>query len=101
MVNASGWTELMDGDLIGAAFVAYDVPFMGWTVAILFFVFQFMLFLKTRNITLCWVAGLFFASVYVVGATVVPNFIRFESIQVMSVLLVFELAGILYMLVFK
>lgn len=96
MANATGWSELYDGDLIGAAFTMYDTALLGWTVAILFIVYQFMLYLKTRNPTLCWVTGIFFVSMYAVSVFVKPI-----SLQVMFVILAFELAGILYMLIFK
>lgn len=91
-----GWAYLMDANLVGAAFAMYDAAFAGWVVAILFFVYQFMLILKTQNLTLSWVTGLFFASLYAVSVFVKPI-----SIQVIFVLLAFELAGILYLLIWK
>lgn len=95
-INATGWNELMDANLIGAAFVMYDAAFANWTVAILFFVYQFMLILKTRNLTLSWMTGIFFASMYAVSI-----FVHVISIQIIFLLLVFELAGILYLWMFK
>jgi len=94
--NASGWTELMNGKMISAVFTMYDTSFVNWTVALLFIVYQFMLFLKTRNPTLCWVTGLFFASLYAASV-----FIKKISLQIMFVMLVFELAIILYTLIWK
>lgn len=94
--NATGWTELFEGNLIGAAYNAYDGPLRHFTVAILFFVYQFMLIIKTRNFTLAWVTGLFFASLYAVS-----SFVKTISIQIIFVLLVFELAGILYVWFYK
>jgi len=96
MVNATGWPELMNGNLIVAAFTMYDDAFMGWTVAILFIVYQFMLLLKTRNLTISWVTGIFFASLYAASI-----FVKSMSVQIIFVLLVFELAGILYLLIWK
>jgi len=95
--NATGWTELMDANLIGAAFSMYDSAFMGLTVAILFVIYQIMLLYKTQNLTLAWVTGLFFASIYVSAET----FLKPISIQIIFVLLVFELAGVLYYLFWK
>lgn len=94
--NSTGWVELWDGDLIGAAYTMYNTAWSGWVVAILFFVYQFMLYLKTRNLTLAWVTGIFFTSLYALSVFVEPI-----SIQVIFLLLVFELAGILYLLIFK
>jgi len=96
MANATGWNELMDGTLIKAAFVMYDTAFLGWTVALLFFVYQIMLFYKTRNLTICLITGLFFASMYAVS-----TFVKTISVQVIFVLLVFELGGILYFWLWK
>lgn len=94
--NATGWSELFAGDIIQAGFNAYDVPLLGWTVAILFFVFQSMLYYKTRNATLMWVMGLFFTSLFAVS-----SFVRITSVQVMFVVLVFELAIILFAWIMK
>ena len=96
MANATGWTELFEGNLLGAAFNMYDFFLNGWTIGVLFFVFQAMLFLKTRNLTLVWVSGLFFASMYAASV-----FIKAASMQFMFLILVLELAGVIYMLVFK
>ncbi len=96
MPNVTGWTELFDGNLIGAAFTMYDAAFLGWTVAMLFFVYQGMLYYKTRNLTICWITGIFFASMYAVSTIV-----KTISVQLIFILLVFELAGILYFLIWK
>ena len=94
--NASGWSNLMDGNMFTAVMTMYDANFVNWTVALLFLVYQFMLFMKTRNPTLSWVTGLFFVSLY--GASV---YVKKISIQIMFVMLVFELAIILYVLIWK
>jgi len=94
--NATGWSELMDGHMISAVFTMYDTSFLNWTVALLFIVYQFMLFLKTKNPVLAWVTGLIFASLYVASI-----FVKTMSIQIIFVILVFELAIILYILIWK
>ena len=102
VVNATGWTELMAGHMISASFAMYNEAFAGWTVAFLFIVYQLMLYMKTRNLTLCWVTGLFFASLYgFAKLTEVVYWIKPMSMQVIFVILVLELAGILYMWFFK
>lgn len=96
--NVTGWSQLMDGNLILAAYTMYDASnaFAGWFVVILFFVYQFMLLMKTHNLTISWITGIFFASLYAISYFVKPI-----SIQVIFILLVFELAGILYLLIWK
>jgi len=96
MVNVTGWTELMDGKLISASFTMFDTAFAGWIVAILFIVYQFMLILKTRNMTLAWVTGIIFVSMYITSV-----FVKTISVQIIVVLLIFELAAILYMIIWK
>jgi len=96
MVNATGWAELYNGNLIVASYTMYNYFLNGWTIGILFVVYQLMLIMKTRNLTLAFVTGLMFASMY--GVSFINKTI---SNQVMFVVLVFELAGILYMLIWK
>jgi len=97
-INATGWSELFEGKFFEAAYVMYDHPTAGlggWFVAILFFVFQSMLYLKTKNLTLCWISGLFFAAMY--AAT---SYMMESSISAIFVLLVLELTGIFFVWVF-
>jgi hypothetical protein len=98
--NATGWNELFNGHILTAAYVMYDEVLMGWTVLILFIVYQLMLYLKTRNITLSWVTGVFFAALFVsaklMDATGSP-ILKPIAIQFIFVLLVIELAAIIYM----
>jgi len=96
MANATGWTELYRGDLVSAVFTLFDTALLGWMVAILFFVYQFMLYLKTRNATICFVTGLMFVSLYATSI-----FVKSASVHIMFLILVFELAGILYALLWK
>lgn len=98
VMNATGWTELMDANLIGAAFAMYDAAFVGWTVGILFFVYELMLLIKTRNLPLAFITGMFFASMYITSTF---QFVKPISSQIIFVMLVFELAGILYLWIWK
>ena len=102
--TACGWNELFNGQLVTSAFVMYDSSFMGWTVAILFFVYQFILLLKTRNLTISWVTGVLFAGMYVstklLDATGNPV-LKPVSAQVIFALLVIELGAIIYLWLWK
>ncbi len=98
VMNATGWAQLMDGNLISAAFTMYDVAFVGWSVGILFFVYELMLLIKTRNLPLAFITGMFFASMYITSTF---QFVKPISSQIIFVLLVFELAGILYLWLWK
>jgi len=90
------YNKLLEGKIIEAAWVAFDVPLAGWTIALLFFVFQIMLFVKTRNMTISYTLGLIFVAVF--GSL---GYIRYESLSVMFVLLILQLSGIGIMWLFK
>lgn len=94
--NVTGWSELIEGKPIQAVYAMYDLAWNHWFVVILFVVFQFMLFLKTKNLTLMWVTGLFFGSLYIIS-----NYFPLFSRQIIFAMLVFELAGILFMWLMK
>jgi hypothetical protein len=68
----------------------------GYFVFGLFFVYQIMLWIKTRNLGLCFITGLFFAALFV-GGTLVKTI----SWPLIIVFLILELGAILYMLVWK
>lgn len=95
-VNATGWNELFSGHLVTAAFTMYDTAFMGWTIAVLFIVYQFMLYLKTRNATISWITGLIFVSLYITS-----TIMKAQSARIIFLILVLELAGILYTVIWK
>lgn len=97
-VNATGWTELLDGNTIGAVYTMFDTAFgnMGIVIVILFFVYQSMLYMKTKNLTLMFIIGVIFAGLYV-GSSFVEPF----SVPIIFLILLFELAGILYLLLFS
>lgn len=100
MINATGWPELLDGNVISAVYTMYNAPspygLAGWTVIILFLVYQFMLLLKTRDLTISWVTGVIFVSMYALSTFVKPI-----TVPILFVILVFELGGILYYLIWK
>jgi len=102
--TACGWNELFNGNIVTAAFVMYDASFMGWTVAILFFIYQFMLLLKTRNLTISWVTGVMFAAMFVstkIMDAIGNPVLKPISIQVIFALLVIELGAIIYLWLWK
>ena len=98
MADTVGWAELMEGNMIGAVYTMFDTAFggAGWIVVILFFVYQFMLYMKTKNLALMWITGIIFASLYVASIFVEPL-----AARVIFLMLVLELAAIFYLLIFK
>lgn len=94
--NVTGWNELMDGKLIKSAFTMFDTSLAGWFVPLIFFTFQIMLYMKTKNVTMTWVSGLLFASLY--ASTL---FMNEMSQYILFILLSVQLAGVLYMMITK
>jgi hypothetical protein len=103
-VNATGWAELYDGNIITAAFVMYDTAFAGYTIVILFLVYQFLAYMKTRTLMTGWIMGILLVSLFgistMLSATGVP-FFKPLAMQIIFVILVMEFAGILYYWLWK
>lgn len=96
MTNVTGWNEITEGKLVEGVFTMYDTAFAGWFVAIIFFTFQILLYMKTKNLTLTWVSGLMFASLYAASA-----FMNDYTNYILFIALVLQLAGILFMVFTK
>ena len=92
--NATGWSELMDGQMISAVYTMFNEAFLGngIIIVILFLVYQFMLYQKTQNVTLMWITGIMFASLYAISTFVEPF-----SVQILFFILVLELAAIFFL----
>ena len=96
MANVTGWNELYSGNLIQAAVQLYNIEVGGWAIGVLFIVYQFMLYLKTRSLPLAIVTTMFFL---MMGLSAV--FLKEWSKVIIIVTLVMEIAGILYLWVFE
>ena len=94
--NVAGWDDLLEGHLPLAIYSMYNAALLGWSVVLLFFVFQIMLIIKTRKINLCWITGFLFASLYAAS-----SFIHVLSLQIIGGMLIIELAGIIFLWFFK
>ena len=94
MTNVTGWNELMDGNVFKSVFTMYDTIFNGWFIGIIFFTFQSVLYIKTKNTTITWLTGLMFASLYAASAFMndYTNYILFITLSI-------QLAGILFMII--
>jgi len=94
--NVTGWNEMMDANLIKASFVMYDTAWNGWIVGILFILYEFMLLIKTKNLPLALTTGLMFAGLYLMS-----EFVKQASATIIVLMLVLEIAAILYLAFFK
>jgi hypothetical protein len=100
--NSTGWTELMNGQIVKAPWVMYSASnaLGSWAIIILFCVFQFMLWMKTKNATLMFVMGVFFASLYS-GIGIFGFVMNAQSNTIMYIILAIELAAILFVWLLK
>lgn len=94
--NTTGWTNLTNGHVISAVYQMYDVAMYGWTIAIIFFVFQFILSVKTKSLTLTFVSGIFFVAMYGLS-----QFVHSATVHLMFVTLVFQLSALIYTWIMK
>jgi hypothetical protein len=97
-VNATGWSNFINGNLVEAAYDLYDNAFFGYHLAIpiLFILMQFMLYIKTRNVVLTWIIGVFTGVLYLTSIFVDPL-----ARSILMGILIVEMTGILYYLIFK
>ena len=96
MANATGWTELYAGNVVKASFKLFDTALSGWTIGILFIIFQIMLSMKTRNPVANFVTSIIFIGLYA-SSTIVKT----QANAITLLIMVIELAGILYFIIFK
>jgi len=91
--NVSGWAELMNSSIVKASFQMYDTATGGFFIVILFFLFNFMLFIKTRSLTALFVADILFISLTTTigGIAGMPLF----SFQTIALVLIMALALII------
>lgn len=98
--NATGWVALQNGHLVLAAFSMYDQALMGWTIAILFVIYQLMLYIKTQSIILGMLTGMFFLSMYITASLTYNSFPNM-SFTIIWAIVLFELGFIFYGLIFR
>jgi len=90
-INTTGWNDLLAGHIIQASYNYWEILLNGWFIAIIFILYESLILIKTRNMTIGWATGLFFMAVYATTAIYKPI-----SVNVMFLILVFELAAILF-----
>lgn len=103
-INATGWSELVDGSFVSAVMTMFNTAFggVGWVVLILFFAYQVIAFLKTDNALLVWTSStLFVAATWGAGIIAWDTLANQVAMTIIFSILVFELAAILYSVTWK
>jgi len=96
--NATGWSELMDGNMVFAVYKMFDISLgnMGLFTLVMFVLYQFMLYQKTGNITLMWITGVLFTAMFATS-----QFIPGSTMFVLYIILAIEFAAIFYLVFFS
>jgi hypothetical protein len=96
MVNVTGWNELMNGSITTAAYTVYNSTLEGYLLLVLFVALSLFLYMRTDNAELVFTVGIIFFVTFVVTGWMSPL-----QYGIVILILVFELAGILYKVFFK
>jgi hypothetical protein len=94
--NVTGWSELINGNVTGAAFQALNVPLGGSLILILYIVLSIVLWVRTQSIELCTIMSFIFLGVFLT----VPWFTK-ETIGIAIIITVFELGATIYKFIAK
>jgi hypothetical protein len=95
MTNVTGWNELINSSatsLVSASYKLFNVSFGGNIIMVFWFVLSGILFQKTKNLQLIFIFGM-------LSFLVFYNLLTTLSRTMIITVLVFELAGIIYQLV--
>ena len=87
--NATGWTQLLDGNILGAAVAMFNGAMGGLFIFALFMIFQTLLYMKTKNWTIVWVTS-------VISIPIVYKWMPQWSLAFISLLLTVSLAYMVY-----
>ncbi len=100
-MSSPAFNALLDMNIFLAMFTYLDTLLGGWFIGVMFVVFQILVQLKTRTLELTWVIGFFFVVLYAGSGAIVGDFTTQLGSKIMMIVLVFELAPIMYGWLFK
>lgn len=95
--QGAGWDILIEGNMLEAVYTMYNMAWLGTGIimVILFMTYQYMLYEKAQNLTLNFITGIFFISLYATSSFVDPF-----AFNMIFIVLLFQLAGILFVAFF-
>ncbi len=99
-----GVNYIMDGRLIMASTALYQSIFGMWFVVILFLLFKFILWNRTRNVALGFTTSILFIGVATTGSLLVNSgteFLQSQAFIVVVTITIFEMASVLYGAIWK
>jgi hypothetical protein len=89
--NTTGWAELMKGDIVGAAYTMYNAAFVGWFILILLLVYEVMIYMKTRSLSLTFITTIIFVSMFISA-----QLITTAAFPILAFMLVLMFASLLW-----
>ena len=64
--NVTGWANLIDAQFVTAVFTAYNEPFGGYLIFLLYVVISLILWTRTQSIELCTMMSFIFLGTFLV-----------------------------------
>ena len=64
--NVPGWVNLTNGNVVTAVFTAYNEPFGGYLIFILYLIISLVLWARTQSIELCTIMSFIFLGSFLV-----------------------------------
>ncbi len=99
--NVTGWSSLIEGRIIEAAYVGYNTPLAGYLLLLLFLVITTILILNA-GVEVSFVTGLIFLAIFLsIEAINGGAWFNQVSLSIILIVLAAELAGVFYSLVVK
>ena len=94
--NVTGWNELMNGNIVSAAFQALNQPTGGSLILILYVIISLVLWVRTQSVELCTMMSFIFLGVFLT----VPWFNK-TTIGIAIIITVFELGATIFKFIVK
>lgn len=94
MTNVTGWNEFVNGSLVEASYKVYNAAWGGHILLAVWVVLSASLFMKTKNPTLTFSAGL-------ISFLVFYQFLSTLAVSIIVLVLILELSGTLYSIFWK
>ena len=89
--NVTGWNELMNGQIVTAAFTALNVPWGGYLIFILYVVISLVLWSRTQSVELVTMMSLLF-----LGSFLVTDWFNPATIGLSIIIFAFLASATLY-----
>lgn len=86
--NVTGWTDLMQGHVVAAAWNGLSEPTGGWLIVFLYFIIMIVLQMRTQSWELPTIVGTIFLTVFLTAPTTL-NPAGFGTAQAGTVILIY------------